>query len=65
MESEKAKRKNDDNEKNEFRKLKSDVWFYLFILILIAIVVILILALTGPKIGNIFSNIVPLLEAPP
>jgi len=34
---------------------------YALILILVALVVIVILALLGPAIGNIFSNIIPLI----
>ncbi len=34
---------------------------YALILIMVAVVVILILAVLGPAIGNIFSNILPLL----
>ncbi len=34
---------------------------YALILILVAVVVLVILALLGPAIGNIFSNIIPLL----
>ncbi len=34
---------------------------YALILILVAVVVLVILALLGPAIGNIFSNILPLL----
>lgn len=34
---------------------------YAFIIVLIAIIVLVILALLGPAIGNIFSNIIPLI----
>ena len=34
---------------------------YALILVMVAIVVIVVLALLGPAIGNIFSNILPLL----
>jgi pilus assembly protein Flp/PilA len=34
---------------------------YALILILVAVIVIVILALLGPAIGNIFSNIMPLI----
>ncbi len=34
---------------------------YALILILVAVVVLVILALLGPAIGNIFSNIIPLI----
>jgi pilus assembly protein Flp/PilA len=34
---------------------------YAFILIMVAVIVIVILALLGPAIGNVFSNILPLL----
>ncbi len=34
---------------------------YALILILVAIVVLVILALLGPAIGNIFSNIIPMI----
>ncbi len=34
---------------------------YALILILVAVVVLVILALLGPAIGNIFSNILPLI----
>lgn len=34
---------------------------YAFILVMIAVIVIVILALLGPAIGNVFSNIIPLL----
>lgn len=34
---------------------------YAFIIVLVALIVIVILALLGPAIGNIFSNIIPLI----
>jgi pilus assembly protein Flp/PilA len=34
---------------------------YAFILVLVALIVIVILALLGPAIGNVFSNIIPLI----
>jgi len=34
---------------------------YAFIIVLVAIIVLVILALLGPAIGNIFSNIIPLI----
>ncbi len=34
---------------------------YALILVMVAIIVIVILALLGPAIGNIFSNIIPLI----
>lgn len=34
---------------------------YAFIIVLVAIIVIVILALLGPAVGNIFSNIIPLI----
>ncbi len=34
---------------------------YALILVLVAIVVLVILALLGPAIGNVFSNILPLI----
>ena len=34
---------------------------YAFIIVLVALIVIVILALIGPAIGNIFSNIIPLI----
>jgi len=34
---------------------------YALIIVMVAIIVIVILALLGPAIGNIFSNIMPLI----
>ncbi len=34
---------------------------YALILILVAVVVLVVLALLGPAIGNVFSNILPLI----
>ncbi len=34
---------------------------YALILIMVAIIVIVILALLGPAIGNVFSNLMPLI----
>lgn len=38
---------------------------YALILVLVAIVVILVLSLLGPQIGNIFSQIIWVLDNPP
>lgn len=66
MTSEKSKRKNNDLAEDEASRIQRDVWFYLLALVLIAIAVIVMMALTGPKIGNIFSNIsYPLIRATP
>jgi len=34
---------------------------YALILVLVAVIVLVILALLGPAIGNIFSNLIPLI----
>ena len=34
---------------------------YALIIVMVAIIVLVILALLGPAIGNIFSNIIPLI----
>ncbi len=34
---------------------------YAFIMLLVALAVIVILALLGPAIGNVYSNIIPLI----